>query len=265
MIEKFNDISALEKSYESLEREFTKKCQELSELKKQVAQSSENNICKSLHETNDENSEETHKSADCDTQNVDTVVLGEDFTVVSDSVNTNESEPDDVLTDAITIGDTKSVCDEKLINNESENEKTAEDEKLKTRQADNSDKFDFGSLDFRTKASEFLASNPEAREYAKEISKILLTDRTLFKTADPFKLAFALAKVNNLAGPSAGSKPETVTQNNNSGSVEAVEPMGVSTPVAILSSRMVGNAPAGARSGYRTLSEASESLLKLLR
>lgn len=265
MIEKFNDISALEKSYESLEREFTKKCQELSELKKQVAQSSENNICKSLHETNDENSEETHKSADCDTQNVDTVVSGEDFTVVSDSINFSENEPNGAVTDVVTSNETKIADGEKIISDQSEIIKETEDEKLKTRQADNSDKFDFGSLDFRTKASEFLALNPEAREYAKEISKILLTDRTLFKTADPFKLAFALAKVNNLAGPSAGSKPETVTQNNNSGSVEAVEPMGVSTPVAILSSRMVGNAPAGARSGYRTLSEASESLLKLLR
>ena len=101
MIEKFQDAEQMEKSYENLEKEFTKKCQELSLLKKQL----------------EEKVKEEPKSPEI-------------------------------------------------------------------------------NLEFRTKASEFLSSISDAKEYSKEMSKILLTDKEILSLSDPFKVAYAMAKVN---------------------------------------------------------------------
>lgn len=275
MIGKFNDVTALEKSYESLEKEFTKKCQELSAIKKQMMQSAETVDESETTNKNAENAESIVKNENNDTQNVD-IIQGD---VIATSVLGDDtiSDCDGALDDTLTVNSSNlvesnnssigSISDglEKVSSVGDTISSGSEDDGFKSNKENNSDKFEFNSLDFRTRAGEFLASNPEAREYAKEMSKILLTDKSLFNTTDPFKLAFALAKVNNLAGVSVKKESETAKPSSNSLNIEASEPMGDSSPVAILTSKMVGNAPAGARSVYNSLSEASESLLRQLK
>lgn len=156
MIEKFADAEQMEKSYENLEKEFTKKCQELSALKKQLE------------------------------------------------------------------------------------EKTKEEPKTPEI-----------NLEYRAKASEFLSSISDAKEYSKEMSKILLENKEILSLSDPFGVAYAMAKVKK---SEEKNEEETKTQPKEEEVREVIK-----TPVAPLG--VSGFPPARIKPKFKSLDDAREELI----
>ena len=187
MIEKFENVEEMEKSYQNLEKEFTKKCQELAGLKKELL-----------------------------------------------SLKEQEAEENNVPAEPVVA----------LVEEQAEPEKVEEPIKNAS---------EFG-LDFRAKAGEFLRQNEDAKAYSKEISKILLKDKSLLNCSDPFMVAYAMVLKNE-----AKNKPkmEEVPVSKKIESVmEDIKPT-----VPLISKEMVGLAPVKTKPKFKTLEDAREELL----
>lgn len=172
MIGKFENEEALLKSYTDLEREFTKKCQELSKIKKELA---------------------CGESASLEI--LEPEVQGE-IKVEEESVNAENVINDGEIADISLDGLDELVAGseekrEEIVEEESTREDCSKNNDIKEAESVESNEPIFG-LDFRVKASEFLRNNEEAKEYAKEISKMLLKDKSLLSCSDPFGVAYAL-------------------------------------------------------------------------
>lgn len=175
MIGKFENEEALLKSYGDLEKEFTKKCQELSKVKKELEE-----VKKPLIEDD----VDTLESAD----DLTLEAIGDDATAVGEVVKEQEvAEPHEIIESVEEAGE-KIEIEENLVAEEGV------------------EKFD--KLDFRAKANEFLLNNSDARAYSKEIAKLLMKDKSLLSCSDPFQVAYALVlKERNERGKIETPKP----------------------------------------------------------
>lgn len=235
--DKFNSEEELVKAYKQLEREFTKKSQELSQLKKEREESvlaSEDDVfsmpelmCLSQEENNLELSDE---NALIDEQKIEE------------------------------IGDGLGGCEEEKV----EGEPVVSPEIDKT----DGDKSQL-DVDFREKASRFLRSAPEVKAYSKEIAKVLLENKNLLNCDDPLSVAYSLVRGQEVIkndGIYRKAQEEKVLSSNNFN--DSVDELGniPSQPkvvdVAILSGRGLGTAPRGVRRRCATLEEAGEEVLK---
>jgi len=59
----------------------------------------------------------------------------------------------------------------------------------------------FQETNWQTKVSQFFKDNPEAKNYAKDISTILIADKNLFKNENCLNYAYALAELKNKVKP----------------------------------------------------------------
>lgn len=144
---KFKDEEGLVKGYESLEKEFTKKCQELSDAKKRISEL-----------------EGIKASYSSDTYVGETPEITQTLNEGEQNYNSEE------------------VVEEPVVE---ENSATSIKEKPENSQ--------FG-VDFRARVVKFLSSNPDAKGYIKDISKILLSEKGLMNTSDPLMTAYLIAK-----------------------------------------------------------------------
>lgn len=199
MLEKFSCAEELEKSYMNLEKEFTKKCQELASLKKELVES----------------------------VGVNEPVLDE-----------NEPLEDEVQHEEVCVEaeDNSSLCDEKVLENLHE-------------------KSVFG-VDFRAKAGEFLKNNDDAKQYAKDISKLLIKDKSLLNCSDPFMVAYAMVLKDQLK-----SKPQVDDVCETEDLKEVVPKKSSVEVLPLISKTMVGGAPFKSKPKFRTLEDARNELM----
>jgi len=211
---KFNDEKALVESYQKLEREFTKKCQELSRLKQDL-----------------ENKESEVEEVLSD------VPMEEEFieVVLPEGVDTTPIET------------VETIKEESV---ETGKEEIAEPSRVEEVVA--STQNEYFNLDFRAKAGEFMQKSPEAKPYAKEISKILLQDRSLLNCSDPFAVAFALALKNCKKTENEPAVEDTKAENE----------LKQLPKVSVLSGGVIGLAPRENKKKFSSISDAGEEVLK---
>lgn len=154
---KFKDEESLVKGYENLEKEFTKKCQELGEIKKRVKDlgvdlgtifNGENNEKGTTEETVILEPSEEVKGCECD--NLDKTKINE--------VEAEKREK--IEKEAEIVGKNPQINME----------------------------------NFKSEVAAFLEKEPDAKNYIKDISKILIKDKSLFNTDSPLKIAYMMAK-----------------------------------------------------------------------
>lgn len=229
--DKFNSEEELVKAYKQLEREFTKKSQELSQLKKEreesgkvsedEASSMSDLMCLSQEENNLELSDEN-------------VLMGEQK--IEDDLGSREEEK----------VETEPIVSPKI-------DKTDGDKS----QLD---------VDFREKASRFLRSAPEVKAYSKEIAKVLLENKNLLNCDDPLSVAYSLVrgqeviKNDGVCRKMQEEKDLSTNIINGLAGDNPIQPKVID--VAILSGRGLGSAPRGVRRRCATLEEAGEEVLK---
>lgn len=205
MLNKFESVEEMEKSYESLEREFTRKCQELSRVKKELE-------------------ERAGDEGKCEAEAIDGVIVDESGEV---------EEP-------------------QLASVETESEKELAENKVDAVQ-DSSVAF---GVELRARAGEFLAKFPEARGYAKEISKAILADPSLLRCDEPFVVAYALVKASE---NKAKQQVEDAQEKTISQKTESVAPAKKVVPV--MTSGVKGFSPFVSKPKFRTLEDARSELI----
>lgn len=203
IVNKFQDEQALISSYKELEKEFTKKCQELARVKQELLDKSE------------QEDELGNEQQD----------INEDFEPVPQIVVENENvEP------------------------EKEPEKISDVVVEKSVSTQNG-QFD---IEFRAKVNEFFKNTPEAKEFSKEISKILLADKSLLNCTNPIKVAYLLAKEKR------GETPKERVEEK----VVAVEDSVNIPNITILSNGVLGSAPRREEKRCKSIFEAGEEVIK---
>lgn len=226
LINKFNSEEALCESYQKLEKEFTRKCQELAKVKKELEEKIEK--------------QETFISSEPEFEEVVLPagleeVSGDNETLNNESVTTSES----VVSNQI-----EEVVDR--VNEDKKETTTTQNE--------------YFNLDFRAKAGEFMQKTPKARAFAKEISKILLTDKTLLNCSDPFGVAFALA-LKNASEKNSELKTSEVKEGEEE---QVVTPQMIIPKISVLSSGVIGTSPRETKKRFNSISDAGEEILKRL-
>lgn len=192
-LDKFSSAEALENSYRELEKEFTKKCQELAKVRNELENQKNINGVDGVEKLEEEN--------------ISQPVLSE---VVAEEAKVEEVPQTPIETPSSPF-----------------------------------------NLEFRAKVNEFLNNFPQAREYAREISKILLTDRSILNCSNPFKVAYLLAKENSF-------KPEPIKKEE----VKNEEIVSVLPSVSILSGSIVGSAPRRENIRHKSIADAGNEVLK---
>ena len=227
MIGKFENEEALLKSYGDLEKEFTKKCQELSKVKKELEE-----VKKPLTEED----VDTLESA----EDLTLEAIGDDATAVGEVVKEQEVvEPHEII-DRVEEAGEKIEIEENLVTEEGV------------------EKFD--KLDFRAKANEFLLNNSDARVYSKEIAKLLMKDKSLLSCSDPFQVAYALVlKERNERGKIETPKP--VSEENFKDETTDMREK-TSDIVSLLGRKTASAKPLRVVQKFRTMDDARAELLR---
>ena len=228
MIGKFENEEVLLKSYGDLEKEFTKKCQELSRVKKEL----------------------------------------EDARQGFGEMQTDEIQKTDLIESEITSQPVEEVVeDAELTMNLLEEEKCEQEvETDEVSQTDEwasgtNDSVQFDKLGFRLKANEFLAENSEARAYTKEIAKVLLSDKSLLSCADPFKVAYALV-LKDKSSVLADVHPIKEGEMEKSDSRDNEELKKINPSVSLLGRKTSTVAPIRVVQKYRTMDDARAELMR---
>ena len=224
MIGKFENEEALLKSYSDLEKEFTKKCQELSKLKREVEE------------------REKQVEDDAEAESVELVDANEAVEVIDliEDAGTGEEAVLHEIVEAVE-GDNKNDCADSSLVDEDEN-------------------VDFNNLIVRARANEFLINNTDAREYARDIAKLLMKDKSLMKCADPFQVAYALVLKDRRKDERVfeeGTKKESVKEEKNVQEEEIVKPN-----INLLGRNASVFSPARVVQKFRTMDDAREELLR---
>ena len=234
MIGKFENEEALLKSYGDLEKEFTKKCQELSRVRKEL----EMRECERQVEVIEDKNEETVVANDAG-EEVREALGNEDAEVGSfndierDMANGPEiiESSDGVVEDLAVVQDMPSA-----------------------------ENLAFDNLLVRAKANDFLISNADAREYARDIAKVLLADKSLMACSDPFTVAYALV----LKNKQHENKNEVKKQENLAKLPLKKEDEDIKSKatVSLLSRNIASFSPARVVQKYRTMDDARAELMR---
>ena len=229
MIGKFENEEALLKSYGDLEREFTKKCQELSKLKKEFAE--------------------------LDTKGSDEIVVDNEEKVSAEEA-VDEIEPRATNVEVVDEEISHDLILNNAIKNDVDEDADEKKEPLEKRELDES----FNNLLVRAKANEFLLNNIEARAYSREIAKVLMKDKSLLSCSDPFQVAYALVlKDKQSRGTSTSHEPAL------NGVVEVKEESVDSTKiggVSLLGRNHSVFSPARIVKKYRNIDDARDELIR---
>lgn len=176
---KFKDATSLYRAYTQLEKEFTKKSQKLAELL-------------SVSKTENQNASNLKNS------NINESGL-------ANSSEPNQAESSNSLLNDEVNGNFNPLGTEDKIESSDKNGNLPGEDLIKsslnsTSLAENSNAQEFARSEpvykkesWQTKVSSFFASNPEAREYAKEISKIIMNDKHLSLSDNCLDYAYAMA------------------------------------------------------------------------
>ena len=223
MIGKFENEEALLKSYGDLEREFTKKCQELSRVRKELELR--------VGETKVSEDVEANEAVEEISQNEELV----DFV---ESLHEQEVEPQ--ITEPVVDDEARQLG---IMEVEPEKAVSVGD-----------------NLIFRAKANEFLLNNSDAAGYSREIAKVLMKDKSLLSCADPFQVAYALVLKNKKDEVKSNEK-EIVTEEKKQQVYDSGvgrEAVGVS----LLGKNRSAFSPARIVQKYKTMDDAREELLR---
>lgn len=163
---KFKGEEELLKGYTNLEKAFTKKCQETSELKREL-------------DALKEKLTESEKDKDIEVfSDIEVAQDGEESaTIEGDNERTIESE---------------SAIIKEVIKEENAEEVAAGEKVVEFKGED--DGLNFSSSKFKSDVIRFLTKTPDAKLYLSEIGKILLENRALLTTASPVETAYFIAK-----------------------------------------------------------------------
>lgn len=235
MIGKFENEEALLKSYGDLEKEFTKKCQELSRVKKELEM------------------RESEKQVECDEDDNGTIVIANDA---------GEDAGQPVEGEEVATAETVNTL---------ENEEFFEPEMTENLDGDvdnltggqdlsRGDNLALDNLLVRAKANEFLISNADAREYARDIAKVLLSDKSLLSCSDPFGVAYALV----LKNKQKIDKNEVKVQENLAKiPIEKQgEELNTKSTISLLGKNLATFSPARVVQKYRTMDDARAELMR---
>lgn len=168
---KFKDTSSLLSAYNSLQAEFTKKCQKLSELSKQIDGLNLGN--------------ETNKNGQ------------------SENVNLSENE----LTKNVLEKDKQEKENERQNINLTNDGEHKSSEISENEKAENLPIFE--SEDWKDKVSAFLIENSEAKEYSGEIAKTIMEDKTLQSSPHALELAWGRVMQKEFKSPKSLAHDKT--------------------------------------------------------
>ena len=266
MLNKFTSPEQLEKSYTDLEKEFTKKCQELAQLKKQLENapvSQDISTSEKVDTTQSENiKSEKMPENQQNESNLKENILNCVMNLIDESVETHDEtcpleqkNDEDIMLGA----DDKKASIVEMVGVE---RIESEVEQTKDISSNLEEKSEFG-LDLRYKASEFLRKNQEAKAFGKEMSKILLKDKKLLALDDPFMVAYAIALKNAKSNSKNQEESKPVEQPIQVG-LEPKQKEKNENIVPLLGRDLLGIAPQKMSRKFGSIDEAGRELLKKL-
>ena len=186
-LKKFRNTLELEDAYVALEKDYTKKCQELSKLKKDMAAQGEvkpnEDYCSIEHHTNQPEQDYCSIEYHVDDMN---------------NYNSIEHQCDKKETECGTIEGQDADLDSNCLDDETPNKglETKELDDGKIEQAPMGEELELGQLQpvfmspmWQTDAKEFFAGHPAAASFERDILNELLSDRSLACKPDALKLA----------------------------------------------------------------------------
>ncbi len=194
---KFKDATSLFEAYQNLEKVFTKKCQELSDLSKKLEE--ERSETMAQRKTADETIDSENKNASFNNAENDLEVSeGENNWVAGQDFDDKEVAEKVGFLDS--VGACVSTISEESL--DSENLKPLEDSGEQSKALGNP-KDDllsrFKSSNWRKEVSKFLALCPEAKEYRADIARLIMGSDLLKNDPDCLSKAFQIAKNNRPA------------------------------------------------------------------
>lgn len=250
---KFNSEEDLVKAYKELEKEFTKKSQELAGLKKER----EEYMKKSDAELSREFDEF------CPPKGDEEVVSIEQKTFLTDE----EWEACKTINNEYIPPENENVSSEKgdilseifLDDDDAENPLDPDNEVLG---------YCYNNVEFRKKACEFLNKGGEAKRHAKAIAKVLLQNKDILRCKDPLFVAYTMAVGQDVLD--AVDRGEIEPREKEISRLllgEKVEPEekiheDKMPDVKLLAGTGFGSAPRGVKRRCATLEEAGEEILK---
>ena len=191
---KFNSPEELKAGYISLEKEFTKKCQELSAVKKEM----EKELIKMEASVIDELALASENLDDLASEVLDGESMADEQIAESEEIIEFNSEAEEV-------GEKIEKVEEPITSSEVEEK--------------NKKPYEFG-LKFRNDVIKFLSKFPDAKNYMKEISKILLKDKSLLSSSEPIKYAYFMAKGKAEDSKKEDEKHSEIAAKNSSSQIE---------------------------------------------
>ena len=177
--QKFNDAKSLEKAYIELERDYTRKCQELASYKKL-----------NFREVNFKEGESIKDILTDELKNSESLDGREQVPEIS-AENDNLPSEEKVLNE--TSGDEKVENSSEIVENSDEKvengTKIVENHKI------------YESDDWNEKVLDFFMSHPDAKEISGDIAKVLYDDEGISKLSNGLEVAYSLARSKRLVSP----------------------------------------------------------------
>lgn len=250
---KFNSEEELVKAYHQLEKEFTKKSQELASLKREKEERA--------RKSDEELSQEFDEF--CPPKEVEEVQPVEQKSFLKDA----ELEACEAVTSEYIPPEDENILQE---NGNISLENFSKDDDAENPLVPNSEVlgYCYNNVEFRKKANEFLNKGGDAKRHAKAIAKVLLQNKDILRCKDPLFVAYTMALGQDVLDK--GDRGEVESREKEMSFLENDEKKGGKdlaigdkvVDVTLLSGSGVGSAPRGIKRRCTTLEEAGEEVLK---
>lgn len=214
---KFKDATSLLNSYNKLQSEFTKKCQELSKLKNMSERIVEEKIEKSLSDVLN-NSTLSSENEVLDSQNQDNLVKNDlksidnnDNICQKNLIQNDENLEEIKFSNADDFVDSQNTNSVEMQNNKNnmQNVENSVDKMLKS--TENAEIF--RRKNWKEKVLDFFEKEPDAKIFSKDIALVLKKDKGLSSLDNALELAFACVKAKNFKQPASLLDDENFVKN----------------------------------------------------